>query len=64
MAVAHVEFPGGVAGIGPDQPDPAAGPVKVPQQRPGGIAVLDGGGSDHHGQQQARGVHRDVALAR
>jgi hypothetical protein len=50
----------GVDGIGPDQPDPAAGPVQVPQQRPGRVAVLDRRGGDHHGQQQAHRVHRDV----
>jgi len=34
----------GVSGISPDQPDAAAGAVQVPQQRPVGVAVLDGGG--------------------
>ncbi len=50
----------GVDGVGPDQADAAAGAVQVPQQRPGGVAVLDGGGGDHHGQQQAHCVHGDV----
>ncbi len=50
----------GVDGIGPDQADAAGGAVQVPQQRPGGVAVLDGRGGDHHGQQQAHRVHRDV----
>jgi hypothetical protein len=63
----HGRGPGGklagIYGISPDQADTAAGPVEVPQQRPGAVAVLDRGGSDHHGQQQARGVHRDMALA-
>ena len=53
----------GVDGVGPDQADAAAGAVQVPQQRPGGVAVLDGGGGDHHGQQQAHRVHGDVPLA-
>ena len=53
----------GVNGVGPDQADAAGGAVQVPQQRAGGVAVLDGGGGDHHGQQQARRVHGDVALA-
>jgi hypothetical protein len=50
----------GVDGISPDQPDAAGGAVQVPQQRPGGVAVLDGGGGDHHGQQQAHRIHGDV----
>jgi len=36
----------GVHGISPDQADGAAGPVRVPRQRPGGVAVLDGGRDD------------------
>jgi hypothetical protein len=36
----------GAGGISPDQADGAAGPVRVPRQRPGGVAVLDGGGDD------------------
>jgi hypothetical protein len=56
--------PGGelavVDGVSPDQADAAAGLAQVPQQRPGGVAVLDGGGSDHHGQQQAQRIHGDV----
>src|SRR6266571_5710803 len=53
----------GVDSTGPDQADAAAGAVQVPQQRPGGVAVLDGGGGDHHGQQQAHRVYGDVPLA-
>jgi hypothetical protein len=53
----------GVPGIGPDQADAPAGTVGVPQQRPGALAVLDAGGCDHHVQDQAGGVHGDVALA-
>jgi len=53
----------GVGGIGPDQPDAAAGAVQVPQQRPGAVAVLDGRGGDHHGQDQAHRIHGDVPLA-
>jgi hypothetical protein len=53
----------GVCGIGPGQADPAAGTVQVPQQRPGGVAVLDGCGGDHHGQQQAHGIDGDVPFA-
>jgi hypothetical protein len=53
----------GVDGIGPDQPDAAARPVQVPQQRPGRVAVLDGRGGDHHGQQQAHRIDGDVPLA-
>ena len=53
----------GVSGIGPDQLDPAAGTVQIPQQRPGAAAVLDRGGGDHHGQDQAHGVYCDVPLA-
>jgi hypothetical protein len=30
----------GADGISPDQADAAAGPMQVPQQRPGGVAVL------------------------
>ena len=60
----HAGGPGaqlaGVDGVGPDQADVARGAVEVPQQRPGAVAVLDGGGGDHHGQQQAHRVHRDV----
>ena len=54
---------GGVSGVGPDQNDLPASTVQVPQQRPGGVAVLDRGGGDHHGQHQAHGIHRDVPLA-
>src|SRR5215467_12128552 len=46
----------GVSGVGPDQADVAAGAVGVPQQRPGGVAVLDGGGGDDHVQDQPGGV--------
>src|SRR5215470_5360605 len=53
---------GGVSGVGPDQQDLAASAMQVPQQRPGGVAVLDAGGGDHHGQDQAQGVHGDVPL--
>src|SRR5438874_4177939 len=52
-----------VAAVGPDQPDVAVAAGQVPQQRPGGVAVLDGRGGDHHGQQQPGGVHGDVPLA-
>ena len=31
----------GVAAVGPDQADAAAGPVQVPEQRPGRVTVLD-----------------------
>ena len=34
--------------------------MQVPQQRPGGVAVLDRRGGDHHGQHQAQRVHGDV----
>ena len=53
----------GVDGVRPDQADAAAGAVQVPQQRPGRVAVLDGGGGDQHDQQQAHRVHGDVPLA-
>ena len=60
----HAGGPGaqlaGIDGIGPDQADVAGGAVQVPQQRPGRVAVLDGGGRDHHSQQQAQRIHRDV----
>jgi hypothetical protein len=63
----HGRGPGGelasVAGIGPDHPNTPAGAVEIPQQRPGAIAVLDGRGGDHHGQNQARDAHGDVPLA-
>jgi hypothetical protein len=63
----HAGGPGahlaGIDGIGPDQADAAAGPVQVPQQRPGRVAVLDGGGCDHYSQQQAHRIHRDVPFA-
>src|SRR5215469_1387281 len=36
-----LEFPG-VDAVGPGVADAAAGPVQVEQQRPGGVAVLDG----------------------
>ena len=36
----------GAGGISSGQADGAAGPVRVAQQRPGGVAVLDGGGDD------------------
>jgi len=50
-------------GIGPDQADTAACTVGVSQQRPGGRAVPDAGECGHHVQDQAGGVHGDVALA-
>jgi hypothetical protein len=56
------QLAGGVSGIGPDQADPPAGTAEVPQQRPGRVAVLDGGGGDHHDQQRARSIHGDVPL--
>ena len=63
----HAGGPGaqlaGIDGIGPDQADVAGGAVQVPQQRPGRVAVLDGGGCDHHSQQQAHRIHRDVPFA-
>jgi len=53
----------GVSGVGPDQAHMAAGAVGVPQQRPGRVAVLDGGGGDDHVQDQAGGIDGDVPLA-
>jgi hypothetical protein len=53
----------GVPGAGPGQEGTAAGTVGVPPQRPGALAVLDGGGCDSHVQDQAGGVHGDVAVA-
>ena len=54
----------GVAAVGPGQPDRREGPAQVPQQRPGGVAVLDGRGGDQDGEQQAEGVDGEVALGR
>lgn len=58
----------GVAGIGPGQADAGAGAGagagQVLQQGPGGVAVLEAGGGDHDGQNQAGGVDGNVALAR
>jgi hypothetical protein len=53
----------GVAAVGPGQADAAAGAPQVPQQRPGGVAVLRAGGGGQDVQQQAAGVDRDVPLA-
>jgi len=39
------------------------GAGEVEQQRPGGVAVLDGCGRDEDFQQQAGGVDGDVAFA-
>ena len=36
----------GVTGVGPGVADAAAGTLEVEQQRPGGVTVLDRGGSD------------------
>jgi hypothetical protein len=48
---------------GPGEADAAAGPVQVPQQRLGGVAVLHRCGGDDDGEQQAGGVDGDVAFA-
>jgi hypothetical protein len=52
-----------VAAVGPGKPDLGKRLLHVPQQRPGGVAVLDAGGGDQDGQQQARDVNGDVPLA-
>ena len=52
----------GVAAIGPGELDRGEGPPQVPQQRPGGVAVLDGRGGDQDGQQQAERIDGDVPL--
>ena len=53
----------GVAAVGPGQLHRGEGAAQVPQQRPGGVAVLDAGGGDQHGQQQPDRVDGDVPLA-
>jgi hypothetical protein len=52
----------GAAGISPDQADGAAGPARVPQ-RPGGVAVLDGGGDDLLRRGIAVGLRRVLACS-
>jgi hypothetical protein len=52
-----------VAAVGPGAADAAVGAGEVEQQRPGGVAVLDGCGRDEDFQQQARSVDGDVAFA-
>jgi hypothetical protein len=51
----------GVAAVGPA--DAAAGAFEVPEQRPGGVAVLDRSGGDQDLQQQAGGADGDVPFA-
>jgi len=53
----------GVAAVGPCEPDLGERLLQVPQQWPGRVAVLDAGGGDQHGQQQADRVDGDVPLA-
>src|SRR6185295_11131735 len=52
-------FRAAVPCVGPGQPDADAAAGQVPQQRAGGVAVLDRGRGDQHGQHQAGGS--DVA---
>src|SRR6185503_20023390 len=52
----------GVAAVGPGQLDRGEGPPQVPQQRPGGVAVLHRRGGDQHGEQQADRVDGEVPL--
>ena len=53
----------GVDAVGPGELDLGERLVQVPQQRPGGVAVLDAGSGDEDLQQQAHGVHGDMPLA-
>jgi hypothetical protein len=53
------------AGVGPGQADAGAAAGQIPYQRPGGVAVLDRGRSDHDGRHQPDRVYGDEAhLAR
>ena len=51
-----------VAPVSPGQLDSGEGPPQVPQQWPGGVAVLHRGGGDQHRQQQAEGIDGKVAF--
>ena len=52
----------GVAAVGPDQGDRGEPLAQHRQQRAGPVTVLHAGRGDHHGQQQAQGVDREVPL--
>jgi hypothetical protein len=52
----------GVAAVGPGQLDRREGPPQVPQQRPGGVAVLHGRGGDQRGEPQADRVDGEVPM--
>jgi hypothetical protein len=52
----------GVAAVGPGEPDLGECLLQVPQQRLGGVAVLDAGGGDQHGQQQPDRIDGNVPL--
>ena len=53
------------AGVGPGQADAGAAAGQITYQRPGGVAVLDRGRSDHDGRHQPDRVYGDEAhLAR
>ena len=65
------EFPGavdqgpGLAAVGPevaDAPARRAGKERG-EQLPGPIAILDVRGQDHHEEDEAKGVHQEMALA-
>jgi hypothetical protein len=56
VAAAEVTSSVGISGVGPDQAYAAAGPVRVPEQRLGGVPVLDGRGGDHQAGQQTDGI--------
>ena len=53
----------GVSPIGPDQLEPGELPDQFGQHQFGPVAILDVGGVDDHGQDQAQGVYDDVPLA-
>ena len=49
-----------ITAVDPDEAQFLAGTAQVCEQKPDAIAVLDGGGGDHHCQQQAQGINQDV----
>ena len=56
------EQPSGVTAVGPDQPDGGEAAAQCGQESVFGTAVLDLGGGDDDGEQQAVHIHGDVAL--
>ena len=55
--------PARVPSIGPDDPQPWEPAQQLGQHQLGAVPVLDAGSMNHHIQEQAHGVHYDVAFA-